>query len=380
MQQRRTAEEPAPPRTYRPLRQIVVYLCITYGLTLAIALALPHAGITPLIAIAFPVIAVALTVAFHRSAWSATRGLGGVGFNPRRGRGLLIAVLGPAVIIAVSFGVAAAFGVVQFSGLPPGFGRGVLRLTVTTIIFAVVFLGEEIGWRGYLLFRVAELTLGAACGARNRCLPRDLSSAVAAAHHHLPERGKALDRGADGDGHAHPGRCLVRVAATVVGKHLAGQSRSQRLQQSDGDRRRRGDRNLAGDHGLRDDRDRGGDHDHHGAGRSVPADPPGRRLRQSRAKVPAADLVVPDTDTFDAGTKTEDTRDQVFGWVASTAVGSDSRRMCHRPKEPVQQIEGVRAEVDKVAPPEISGSTLHPPWPASSTWPGRSLRMLTDRS
>ena len=44
MQQRRTAEEPAPPRTYRPLRQIVVYLCITYGLTLAIALALPHAG------------------------------------------------------------------------------------------------------------------------------------------------------------------------------------------------------------------------------------------------------------------------------------------------------------------------------------------------
>ena len=160
MQQRRTAAEPAPPRTYRPLRQIVVYLCITYGLTLAIALALPHAGITPLIAIAFPVIAVALTVAFtvprgqRRAVWA------GVGFNPRRGRGLLIAVLGPAVIVAVSFGVAAAFGVVQFSGLPPGFGRRILNVAVTTIIFAVVFLGEEIGWRGYLLFRVAELTSG----------------------------------------------------------------------------------------------------------------------------------------------------------------------------------------------------------------------------
>jgi uncharacterized protein len=152
MQQRRTAEEPAPPRTYRPLRQIVVFLCITYGLTLAIALALPHAGITPLIAIAFPVIAVALTVAFtvprgqRRAVWA------GVGFNPRRGRGLLIAVVGPAVIVAVSFGVAAAFGVVQFSGLPPGFGRGVLNVALFTIIFAVVFLGEEIGWRGYLLW------------------------------------------------------------------------------------------------------------------------------------------------------------------------------------------------------------------------------------
>jgi hypothetical protein len=44
MQQRRTAEEPPPPRTYRPLRQIVVFLCITYGLALAIALALQHAG------------------------------------------------------------------------------------------------------------------------------------------------------------------------------------------------------------------------------------------------------------------------------------------------------------------------------------------------
>src|SRR5215218_7591010 len=160
MQQRRTAEEPAPLRTYRPLRQIVVFLCITYGLTLAISLALPHAGITPLIAIAFPVIAMALTVAFtvprgrRRAVWAA------VGLNPRRGRGLLIAILGPAAIVALSFGVAAAFGVVQFSGLPPGFGRGVLNLTLTILIFAVVFLGEEIGWRGYLLFRVAELTSG----------------------------------------------------------------------------------------------------------------------------------------------------------------------------------------------------------------------------
>ena len=33
-------------------------------------------------------------------------------------------------------------------------------MIVTIIIFAVVVLGEEIGWRGYLLFRVAELTSG----------------------------------------------------------------------------------------------------------------------------------------------------------------------------------------------------------------------------
>lgn len=160
MQQRRSSEETAPPRTYRPLRQVVVYLCITYAITLAIALALPHAGIAPLIAIAVPTIAVALTTAFavprgqRRAVWAT------VGFHPRRGRGLLIAVLGPVAVIAVSFGVAAAFGVVRFPGPGPGFGLAVLQLAVTTIIFSVVFLGEEIGWRGFLLFRLAELTSG----------------------------------------------------------------------------------------------------------------------------------------------------------------------------------------------------------------------------
>ena len=160
MPERRVAEEPAPPRTDRPLRQVVVYLGITYAIALAIALALPRAGIAPLISIAVPVIAVALTTAFvvprgqRRAVWA------GVGFHPRRGRGLLIAFLGAMLIVAVSFGVAAALGVVRFPGPDSGFGSDVLNFAITTVIFAVVFLGEEIGWRGFLLFRLAELTSG----------------------------------------------------------------------------------------------------------------------------------------------------------------------------------------------------------------------------
>jgi hypothetical protein len=63
-----------------------------------------------------PVIAVALTVALvvprgqRRAVWAA------VGFHLRRGRGLLTAVLGPMMIIAPSFGVAAAFREVRVSG------------------------------------------------------------------------------------------------------------------------------------------------------------------------------------------------------------------------------------------------------------------------
>jgi membrane protease YdiL (CAAX protease family) len=154
----RTTEESAPPRTDRPVRQIIVFLCFTYAITVAIALALPHAGITPVLTIAAPVLGVALTLAFavprgQRRAIVAT-----IGFHPRRGRGLLIAVAGPVLIGALSFGVAAAFGVIRFPGLGAGLGSGVLNLLVGTVISTVLFLGEEIGWRGYLLFRLAEVT------------------------------------------------------------------------------------------------------------------------------------------------------------------------------------------------------------------------------
>jgi hypothetical protein len=152
MRQRPAAEEPAPPENVSSATSNCRVLMHHVRADARHCARTTRAGITPLIAIAWPVIAVALTVAFtvprgqRRAVWAA------VGFNLRRGRGLLIGVLGPAAIIAVSFGVAAAFGVVQSPGLPPGFGRAVLNVTVTIIIFSVVFLGEEIGWRGLPAF------------------------------------------------------------------------------------------------------------------------------------------------------------------------------------------------------------------------------------
>jgi membrane protease YdiL (CAAX protease family) len=150
----------SPPRTGRPTRQIVVFLAITYGLALAIALALPHAGIAPLISILVPVTAVAITVALtvprgdRRTIWAA------VGWRPPGMVAVLAAVLGPAAIIGLSFGVAAAAGVVRLPGPDAGAGIGLLRVLLAIAVFAVVFLGEEVGWRGFLLLRLAEVTSG----------------------------------------------------------------------------------------------------------------------------------------------------------------------------------------------------------------------------
>jgi uncharacterized protein len=151
--------EPAPPSTDRPLRQILVFLCSTYVIAVAIALALPHAGtITPMLSIAAPILGFAIAVVFAVPRGQRRAIVSTIGLHPRRGRGLLIAVVGPVLIGAVSFGVAAAFGVVRFPGLGVGLVSGLLNILVGLIIATVVFLGEEIGWRGYLLFRLAEVT------------------------------------------------------------------------------------------------------------------------------------------------------------------------------------------------------------------------------
>ena len=63
MPEPRVTSESAPPRTDRPVRQIVVFLLSTYVIAVAIALALPHAGITPLLSIAAPVLGFAITMA-----------------------------------------------------------------------------------------------------------------------------------------------------------------------------------------------------------------------------------------------------------------------------------------------------------------------------
>ena len=156
MSEPRTTQESAPPRTDHPLRQILVFLGSTYAIAVAIALALPQ--IAAPLTIAAPVLGFALTMAFAVRRGQRRAILSAVGFHPRRGRGLLIAVVVPVLITTASFSVAAAFGVVRFPGLGAGFASGFLNILVTTVISAFVYLGEEIGWRGYLLFRLAEVT------------------------------------------------------------------------------------------------------------------------------------------------------------------------------------------------------------------------------
>lgn len=142
------------------LREAGVFLAICYALALAIAIALPRAGIAPLISMLVPVAAVAITVLVmlprgrRRAAWAE------VGFGRPPWRALLVAVAGPLVIIGLSFAIAAAVGVVRFTVPDGGIGGWLLELAIGIPVFGVILLGEEIGWRGFLLLRFGAVLSG----------------------------------------------------------------------------------------------------------------------------------------------------------------------------------------------------------------------------
>jgi membrane protease YdiL (CAAX protease family) len=142
------------------LREAGVFLAIAYVLALAIAIALPRAGIAPLISLLMPVVAVAITVLVvlprgrRRAAWAE------VGFGLPPWRPMLVGVVGSMAILALSYLIAAGIGVVRFAAPDGGIGGWALELVLTLVVFGVVLLGEEIGWRGFLLLRLCAVMPG----------------------------------------------------------------------------------------------------------------------------------------------------------------------------------------------------------------------------
>lgn len=139
------------------LRQVATYLAATYTGALALALALPEKEASALLTILVPVLAVVVTIRIttpkhdRRAAW------GSVGFRRPRSWYLLVAVLGPVCVATLSFGTARLFGVVDFPPLSEWIADEAMNVLIVTAAFAVIILGEEIGWRGYLQPRLLEL-------------------------------------------------------------------------------------------------------------------------------------------------------------------------------------------------------------------------------
>lgn len=145
----------------RPLREVTTYLVLAFSLAIGIAVAMPHAGINVLLSAFLPITAV-LIITFTTTPRGKRRELwGSFGLN-RSGKGTWpFALIVPMILAGSAYGVAIALGVADLRELDltsSSVADWALNLVVSLAFMSVLFLSEEIGWRGYMLPRIQQLT------------------------------------------------------------------------------------------------------------------------------------------------------------------------------------------------------------------------------
>lgn len=140
----------------RPLRDSATFLAPVYLIALALALAIPgtveNPGPVSLLSALVPALTVGAIrlIARRRHAQPNPFPLGlrrlGLRYWP-------VAIVVPAAAICAPFVATWALGIISFDGL----GTYVAGAPVNIVILTFIFLGEEIGWRSYLLPRLASV-------------------------------------------------------------------------------------------------------------------------------------------------------------------------------------------------------------------------------
>ncbi|WP_020107235.1 CPBP family intramembrane glutamic endopeptidase [Nocardia sp. 348MFTsu5.1] len=142
-------------------REIAVFVAVAYSLAIGIAVVLPDAGINTMLSVLVPVVTVAIMTftiipkGKRRELWNS------FGLRRSGGSALRPALAIPMVLVILAYGAAVLSGVADFVSIhftPLGSASWVADLVIELAIGTVFILGEEIGWRGFLLPRIQQFT------------------------------------------------------------------------------------------------------------------------------------------------------------------------------------------------------------------------------
>ena len=145
----------------RPLREAIIFLALIFSLALGVALAIPHANINKMLSVLLPATGV-IIITFTATPRGKRRDLWASFGLLRSGKRMWpMALIVPMALAASAYAVAVAMGVADLRDInltSSGVADWTLNLFASLAFMTVLFLGEEIGWRGYLLPRVQQLT------------------------------------------------------------------------------------------------------------------------------------------------------------------------------------------------------------------------------